>query len=93
MTDTKSVSSRCRLSSKLPEIHKRLKLFSVLLGRNNLLAAVKARRADVMTTMSLAGRGLNSQSRVGQEVMSAMIAALAGRFLILLDSHFLTPRG
>ena len=93
MTDTKSVSSRCRLSAKLPEIHKRLKLFSILLGRNDLLAAVKARRADVMTTMGLAGRGLNSQSRVGQEVMSAMIAALAGRFLILLDSHFLTPRG
>ena len=93
MTDTKSVSSRCRLSSKLPEIHKRLKLFSVLLGRNDLLAAVKARRADVVTTMDFTGRRFNSGRRVGQKVVCTMIAALGDGLLILLNSHFYTPRG
>lgn len=68
-------------------------LLSVLLGRNNLLAAIETRRADVVTAMRFTGRRFDGNRRVGQKVVSAMIAALAGRFLILLDSHFKTPRG
>ena len=72
----------------------RLFFSSVLLGRHNLLAAVETGRADVMTTMRFTGRGFDRGGRVGEEVVSAVIAALAGRFLILLNSHFLnTPRG
>lgn len=41
-----------------------------------------------MTAVHFTGRRFDGGRRVGQEVMSAMIAALAGRFLILLDSHF-----
>ena len=51
-------------------------------------------RADVVTAVHFTGTGFNGGSRVGQEVVSTVIAALAGGFLILLNSHFLnTPRG
>ena len=70
----------------------RLFFSSVLLGRHNLLAAVETVRADVVTAVHFTG--FNGGCRVGEEVVSAVIAALAGRFLILLNSHFLnTPRG
>lgn len=72
----------------------RLFFSSVLLGRHNLLAAVETVRADVVTAVHFTGTGFNGGSRVGQEVVSTVIAALAGGFLILLNSHFLnTPRG
>ena len=64
---------------------------SVLLGRHNLLAAIETVRADVVTAMHFAAVGFNSDGRIAEEVMSTMIAALAGRFFILLDSHFLIP--
>ena len=83
-----------RLFARQRKIKNRLFLNSVLLGRHDLLAAVEAVRADVVTAMNLAGAGFNGGGRVGQEVMSTVIAALAGGFLILLNSHFLnTPRG
>lgn len=72
----------------------RLFFSSVLLGRHNLLAAVETVRADVVTAVHFTGTGFNGGCRIGEEVVSAVIAALAGRFLILLNSHFLnTPRG
>ena len=69
----------------------RLFLGSVLLGRHDLLAAIETVRADVMTAVHFAGTGFNGGSRVGEEVVSTVISALAGRFFILLDSHFLIP--
>lgn len=68
-------------------------LLSVLLRGDNLLATVETGFADVVTTVNFTGRGLNGDCRIGQEVMSTVIAALVGRFLILLNSHLYTPRG
>ncbi len=64
------------------------KLFSFVLGGDHFLAAVKTRRADVMTTMHLTSRRFDGDGRIGQKVMSTMITALARRFFILLNSHF-----
>ena len=59
----------------------------VLLRRDDLLAAIEAVRADVMTAMRFAGRRFDSRRRILQEVMSTAIAATGDRFLILLNSH------
>lgn len=59
----------------------------VLLRRDDLLAAIEAGRADVMTAMDFAGRRFDSRRRILQEVMSTAIAATGDRFLILLNSH------
>lgn len=64
---------------------------SVLLGRHNLLAAVETVRTDVVTAVHFAGTGFDGRGRVGEEVVSTVIAALAGRFFVLLNSHFLIP--
>ena len=69
------------------------KLFGVVLRGDDLLATVVTGRADVMTTMHFTGRRFNSGRRIGQKVVSTMIAALGDRLLILLNSHFYTPRG
>ena len=69
----------------------RLFFSSVLLGRHNLLAAVETVRADVVTEVNFTGLRFNSRSRVRQEIMSTVIAALVGRFFILLDCHSNTP--
>lgn len=68
-------------------------LLSVALGGDHFLAAVETGRADVMTTMDFTGRRFNSGRRVGQKVVCTMIAALGDGLLILLNSHFYTPRG
>ena len=64
-------------------LQKRTGLFGadlfVLLRRDDLLAAIEACRADVMTAMDFAGRRFDSRRRILQKVMS--------RFLILLNSH------
>ena len=62
------------------------KLF-VSLRRNHLLAAVETGRADVMTAMHFTGRSFDRGGRVGQKVVSTMITALVGGFLVLLNSH------
>ena len=72
-------------------LQKRTGLFGadlfVLLRRDDLLAAIEARRADVMTAMDFAGRRFDSRRRILQKVMSTTIAATGDRFLILLNSH------
>ena len=69
-------------------------LCSVQLLRHTWSSCVEAVRADVVRLVHVTGSGFNGGCRVGEEVVSAVIAALAGRFLILLNSHFLnTPRG
>lgn len=75
----------CRTVSKL--------LFGVVLRGNDLLATVVTGRADVVTAVHFTGRRFNSGRRIGQEVVSTMIAALRDGLLILLNSHFYTPRG
>ena len=71
-------------------LQKRTGLFGadlfVLLRRDDLLAAIEARRADVMTAMDF-GRRFDSRRRILQKVMSTTIAATGDRFLILLNSH------
>jgi len=59
----------------------------VVLGLQDLLAAIDATRADVVATMHLAGRRLDGGRRVGQEIVCAMRAALGCGLLVLLDSH------
>lgn len=62
------------------------KLF-VSLRRDHLLAAVETGRADVVTTMHFTGRSFDRGGRVGQKVVSTVITALVGGFLVLLNSH------
>ena len=78
------------------KVEKRLKLFSqsselFTLNVDHLLTTIKAVRADVVTEVNFTGLRFNSRSRVRQEVMSTVIAALVGRFFILLDCHSNTP--
>ena len=72
-------------------LQKRTGLFGAdlfdLLRRDDLLAAIEACRADVMTAMDFAGRRFDSRRRILQKVMSTTIAATGDRFLILLNSH------
>ena len=69
----------CRTVSKL--------LFGVVLRSNDLLATVVTGRADVVTAMHFTGRSFDRGGRVGQKVVSTMITALVGGFLVLLNSH------
>lgn len=62
------------------------KLF-VGLGGDHLLAAVETGRADVVTAMHFTGRRFDRGGRIGQKVVSTVITALAGGFLVLLNSH------
>lgn len=61
------------------------------LNVDHLLTTIEAVRADVVTEVNFTGLRFNSRSRVRQEVMSTVIAALVGRFFILLDCHSNTP--
>src|SRR5882757_8541739 len=60
-------------------------------GLDDLLAAVVTARADVMTQMHFARRRLDRKRRVGEEIVSAVHAALRRRFFVLLDCHMLPP--
>src|SRR6185312_946971 len=57
------------------------------LGANDLLAAVIAARADVVPQMHLAAHRLDCERRLREKIMRAVHAALARRFLVLLDCH------
>lgn len=59
----------------------------VVLGLQDLLAAIDATRADVVTTMHFTGRRLDCRRRVDQEIVRTMRAALGSGLLVLLDSH------
>ncbi len=59
----------------------------VVLGLQDLATTVKTIRADVMTTMRLAGSRLDRDRWRHQEVMRAMHATLGRGFLVLLNSH------
>ena len=60
-------------------------------GLDDLLAAIVTARADVMTLMHFARRRLDRERRVGEEIVSAVHAALRRGFLVLLDCHMGTP--
>ena len=53
----------------------------VSLSSDDFLTTVKTGGRNVMTTVNF------SQRRVRQKIVSTVIAALVGRFLILLNSH------
>src|SRR6185437_9844455 len=57
------------------------------LGANDLLAAVIAARADVVAQMHLAAHRLDCERRLAKEIVGAVHAALARRFLVLLNCH------
>ena len=75
-----------RKEASIVDVTSRRELF-VSLRRNHLLAAVETGRADVVTTMHFTGRSFDRGGRVGQKVVSTMITALVGGFLVLLNSH------
>ena len=54
---------------------------------DDFLATIEAVRADVVAKMHFTGLRFDGRSRVRQKVMSTVVAALVGRFLILLNSH------
>jgi hypothetical protein len=57
------------------------------LGLEDLLAAVKAVRADVVSQVNLAGRRLERQRWIGKRVVRAVHAALRWGLLVLLYCH------
>src|SRR4051794_20994742 len=57
------------------------------LGLDDLLAAVVAARADVMTPVHFAAHRLDRERRRFEMVVRTMHAALGGRLLVLLDCH------
>src|SRR6185369_1779530 len=57
------------------------------LGRDDLLAPVEARRADVVAPMHLARHRLDCERRIGERVVRAMHSTLRRRFLVLLNGH------
>ena len=59
----------------------------VSLSGNDFLTTVKTGGRNMMTTMNFAGCRFDSERRIGQEIVSTVIAALIGRLLILLNSH------
>lgn len=75
-----------RKEASIVDVTSRRELF-VSLRRNHLLAAVETSRADVVTTMHFTGRSFDRGGRVGQKVVSTVITALIGGFLVLLNSH------
>jgi hypothetical protein len=74
-------------TNRLPFIQR-----SLALGLEHLLAAINAIRRDMVAQMHFAGRRLDGQRRIGQEVVSAMHATLGRGFLVLLNSHVSTPK-
>jgi hypothetical protein len=56
---------------------------------DDLLAAVKSVRADVVTQVRFASRRLYRQRRIGQKIMRPVHATLGRRLLILLNCHVL----
>ena len=75
-----------RKEASIVDVTSRRELF-VSLRRDHLLAAVETGRADVVTAMHFTGRSFDRGGRVGQKVVSTMITALVGGFLVLLNSH------
>lgn len=75
-----------RKEASIVDVISRRELF-VSLRRDHLLAAVETGRADVVTTMHFTGRSFDRGGRVGQKVVSTVITALVGGFLVLLNSH------
>ena len=75
-----------RKEASIVDVTSRRELF-VSLRRNHLLAAVETGRADMVTTMHFTGRSFDRGGRVGQKVVSTVITALVGGFLVLLNSH------
>ncbi len=75
-----------RKEASIVDVTSRRELF-VSLRRNHLLAAVETGRADVVTAMHFTGRSFDRGGRVGQKVVSTVITALIGGFLVLLNSH------
>lgn len=75
-----------RKEASIVDVTSRRELF-VSLRRDHLLAAVETGRADVVTTMHFTGRSFDRGGRVGQKVVSTVITALVGGFLVLLNSH------
>jgi hypothetical protein len=57
------------------------------LGLDNLLAAIEAVRADVMTQVQFACSRFHRQRRIRQEIVRPVHAALGRRFFVLLDCH------
>jgi hypothetical protein len=60
---------------------------SVVLGLDDLSAAVIAVRADVVTQMGFTRARLDGKRCALQEIMRAVHAAFGRRFLVLLDCH------
>src|SRR5439155_769908 len=61
------------------------------LGADDFLAAVEARRADVVAQVRFAGGRLDRHRGCAQVVMRAVHAAARRRFLVLLDCHGEAP--
>ena len=57
------------------------------LGFDNLLAAIKTVRADVMTQVRFAASRFHRQRHIRQEIVRPVHAALGRRFLVLLYGH------
>ena len=75
------------MASSLPSIERLLAL-----ALENLLAAIETGRRDMVTQMSFTGGRFDSQRRIGQEVMSAVHAALGRGLFVLLNGHVDTPK-
>src|SRR5258706_10185889 len=83
----------------LAEIGRRSRLFAAdgpvatlfALGLQDLLAAIVAARADVVTQMYFAGGRLDRERRIAQKIVGAVHTALRGGLLVLLDCHGKTP--
>ncbi len=56
-------------------------------GLDDLLAAIKSVRADVMTQVDFTSCRLHRQRRIGQAIMRPAHVALGRRFFVLLDCH------
>ena len=77
-----------RRGSQMRAIRVSEDLFLVVsLSSDDFLTTVKTGGRNVMTTVNFAGCRFDSQRRVRQKIVSTVIAALVGRFLILLNSH------
>jgi hypothetical protein len=63
-------------------------LLGVVLGLDDLLAAVETGGRDVVAQVHFTGRGFNCNCRIGQSSVRAMVAAASRGLLILLNSHF-----
>src|ERR1700748_3568859 len=61
------------------------------LGLQDLAATIEAGRADVVAQVHFARGGFDRRARGRQRIVRTVHAALRGRLLVLLDSHFDTP--